>query len=370
MGTMRRKLINLACSISAENVNREVDVEDLRLGYTTAVDLWSLGVLTVFMLTGYVVVPREGLSQYSQQEFSDRFLTLDDNAREPWLHLRPRALKFLRGLLIMDPDRRMTATQALSHSWFTKPRTEAEALKDCYSKIIQFWQKRGDGDGIIEFIPRSTTMMEHQPNEISGCAKFRRKLPDASSSPYFSLERHLIPKVQSQRKALLDNLYKSGSQFVPSQYLYAAPVPKHQLHISSRQGRDMFGNGQAGEADDHVDVEDEVVLVSISPPVQRLEKAYGINLSDPARAVTPPVKPVESDSLSSVGSPARKRVRWESEDPEERRLRDDVAKQMPRYESAKALSDALKKQKMERLQKLQTAQLKTLAHRNSSIPFS
>ena len=54
----------------------------------------------------------------------------------------PRALRFVCKLLVIDPDERMTATDALEHSWFTKPAREAQALDEGLQRINRFWEKR------------------------------------------------------------------------------------------------------------------------------------------------------------------------------------------------------------------------------------
>ena len=56
--------------------------------------------------------------------------------------MAPRALRFVRKLLVKDPERRMTAAEALEHSWYTKPAREAQALDEGLQRINRFWEKR------------------------------------------------------------------------------------------------------------------------------------------------------------------------------------------------------------------------------------
>ena len=103
----------------SNNFCREVELVDAEKGgYTKAADLWSLGILTATLLTGSLMVPREELSQLSQVQIMDR---LFGTPRAQWQNVAPRALGFLRGLLILNPDKRLSATEALNHSWFKKP---------------------------------------------------------------------------------------------------------------------------------------------------------------------------------------------------------------------------------------------------------
>lgn len=74
---------------------------------------------------------------------ANRFLEVDDSyARHQWIQMPPRALTFVRKLLVRDPEQRMTAAQALDHSWYTKPAREAQALEDGLQRINRFWEKR------------------------------------------------------------------------------------------------------------------------------------------------------------------------------------------------------------------------------------
>src|SRR4051794_9087479 len=111
---------------------REVEaVEESNIGYTKAADMWSLGVLTACMLTGSTLIPRNELHELSQVEIAGRYLGVDDtSARLDWLTMPPRALRFIRRLLIIEPEERMTADEAIDDSWFTKPLGEARALNE------------------------------------------------------------------------------------------------------------------------------------------------------------------------------------------------------------------------------------------------
>ena len=129
----------------------EVDCPNAEKGYTQAADLWSLGVLTATLLTGSSVVPREELMQLSQFQLVDRLFG-ECSLSHCWQDIPPRALDFLRGLLSLDPEKRLTASSALNHSWFKKPLSEAALLEERYEKVIRFWRKRGEDD-VIERLP-------------------------------------------------------------------------------------------------------------------------------------------------------------------------------------------------------------------------
>lgn len=68
-----------------------------------------------------------------------------------WAQVPPRALRFIRKLLAADPEERMTAAQALKHSWYTKPAREAQALDEGLQRINRFWKRRSTpSDEVLE----------------------------------------------------------------------------------------------------------------------------------------------------------------------------------------------------------------------------
>src|SRR3954469_24287537 len=96
-------------------------------------------------------IPRNELHELSQVEIAGRYLGVDDtSARLDWLTIPPRALRFIRRLLIIEPEERMTADEAIDDSWFTKPLGEARALNEGIERICRFWRKRESEDELLE----------------------------------------------------------------------------------------------------------------------------------------------------------------------------------------------------------------------------
>ncbi|KAG0648580.1 Serine threonine-kinase Chk2 [Hyphodiscus hymeniophilus] len=222
-------------------------VQKTNLGYTKAADLWSLGVLTASLLTGAMDVPHEELEQLSQVAIANRFLGIEDSyARQNWIQMPPRALKFVRKLLVIDPETRMSAAEALQHSWYTDPVREAQALDEGLQRINRFWEKRLiPSDEVLEALP-GVVLSSSTVAEAPG-PKRRRKLPDATSSPYFGLDRHLTQKVPSSRNRLLEDLNESGSQFLtfpearpPKVVANISAQIRGTVRVVSAEGTDLF----------------------------------------------------------------------------------------------------------------------------------
>ncbi|RDL35008.1 uncharacterized protein BP5553_06939 [Venustampulla echinocandica] len=233
-------------------------------GYKMSADLWSLGVLTACLLTGQSLIPREDLSQLTQVDIADRFLGISDSyTREDWSDLSSTAQLYLRRLLVLDPEKRMTAKEALQHPWFRTPSSEASLLQERYHRIIRFWNKSANEGDVIENLPSYTDTTQAEDRSQP---KFRRKFHDASSSPYFGLDRHLHKRTSPKRQAILEMLHESGSHFISSQHAHKARVPNAEglnmpaANIVTVDASDLFGTSSQAEPD-----RDEVDLIPTGP---------------------------------------------------------------------------------------------------------
>ncbi|ORX71895.1 Pkinase-domain-containing protein, partial [Linderina pennispora] len=85
-----------------------------RCGHGRAVDMWAVGVITYFILSG--ATPFERASAAAEMAA----VVKCEYAFEPvehWCQVSPAAQHFIASLLVYSPDRRMTAKQALKHPW-------------------------------------------------------------------------------------------------------------------------------------------------------------------------------------------------------------------------------------------------------------
>ncbi|KAL0078417.1 calcium/calmodulin dependent protein kinase [Phycomyces blakesleeanus] len=84
-------------------------------GYSSAVDMWAMGVITYVLLCGYQPFQAEDQVElfdsisHARFEFHERY----------WRNISLDAKDFIRGLLTLDSKKRMTATEALNHKWMT-----------------------------------------------------------------------------------------------------------------------------------------------------------------------------------------------------------------------------------------------------------
>jgi serine/threonine protein kinase len=311
---------------------REVDaVEEANLGYKKAADLWSLGVLTACLFTGEAVIPRDEPAELSQDEVKDRVSGMVHRRTRPqWLKIPKRARRFILSLLVIDPDLRMTADQALEHSWYSKPPREAEALKAAVERINKDWKQRKINDEVTEALPG--VVLKKPP-----VVKSRYKVLDASASPYFSLDRHLRPTMPSTRKRILEDLNESGAQFitvkdpVTTGRNIATLKGRGASNIKVVEGKDLFGMSIETRTTPQSAPDLEAVDQMSAAPVPLMGKEFEFG-------------PISTNPYFRVRwmheVPVRKRARKES-DGNDRRIHDIAAKTLPRLSTAKALRDAV-----------------------------
>lgn len=153
-----------------------------RIGYTKSVDMWSLGCVTVVLLTG-------GLPFRDPETLSfSRELALDCNLEklkidEDWIHVGERVKDFVYRLLILDENERMDVKQALQHSWFTNPALKSE-FDDVYRRAIKDWKPQSFGEpGTIDLgLKRRRTNISTipSPDSISSATSTRTTLRRAA----------------------------------------------------------------------------------------------------------------------------------------------------------------------------------------------
>ncbi|KAJ3241507.1 hypothetical protein HDU78_001805 [Chytriomyces hyalinus] len=86
----------------------------LKTGHGKSVDMWSIGVMTYFLLCGYTPFDAQG-----GRDDLDKILA-GQYAFEPieyWTDISLKAQDFIRRTILVDPKARMSAADALKHPW-------------------------------------------------------------------------------------------------------------------------------------------------------------------------------------------------------------------------------------------------------------
>ncbi|KAI4793462.1 Ca/Cm-dependent protein kinase B [Aureobasidium sp. EXF-8845] len=87
-------------------------------GHGKPVDVWAIGVITYFILCGYTPFDRD-----SSLEEMQAILVADYSFTPPecWCGVSLSARAFVKRCLTIDPTKRMTSHEALSHEWIASP---------------------------------------------------------------------------------------------------------------------------------------------------------------------------------------------------------------------------------------------------------
>lgn len=225
--------------------------------YTKAVDMWSLGIVTLCLLTGDQLASFEETKKLSQSDIAARLdqPALESAGRKQWRNVTDRAKDFLTKLLILEPASRMTADQAMKHNWFIYPSPIGRELRSLYTRSIKEWKPRGVDDSMVEILPQ-----QPQPSQQIQQDKRRgtKRMPDATASRYFNLDKHLreheYTRESSQRnkQQLIDLLRESGNTFLQngdiSTYTPTKPNRSTGARVRAVAATNLFGRAPVAAA--------------------------------------------------------------------------------------------------------------------------
>jgi cell division cycle 2-like len=94
--------------------------------YGTAVDMWALGCMMVEFLIGVPLFTADAEEDVLLQikDLQEGIACVGSKAFDDLLELSPAGLDLVAGLLNVEPDKRLTATEALEHRWFKEEAAE------------------------------------------------------------------------------------------------------------------------------------------------------------------------------------------------------------------------------------------------------
>jgi len=119
-------------------------------GHSIAVDMWSVGAISVLLLTGALPFenPRTGYHNPRLAASGD-LSGLEESRKFRALSERPK--NFIRRLLMLEEDERMTARHALAHPWFSNQLHKTD-FEELYQRATKYWRPRVANIPLVEFI--------------------------------------------------------------------------------------------------------------------------------------------------------------------------------------------------------------------------
>jgi len=110
--------------------------------YGRAVDMWSIGVITYVILCGYPPFYSDNIQELFQQIMAADYRYYE----EDWDKISKEAKNFIDRLLVLDPEQRMTAEQALGHEWVrqSEPKKKSKGSIIRKAKMDEYLTKKED----------------------------------------------------------------------------------------------------------------------------------------------------------------------------------------------------------------------------------
>ena len=198
-------------------------------GYSLTVDMWSIGTITAALLTGQTFFShrKDGAFEEDAQRVVVGLAAkcdlsiLDDEDHPSWGPIAPAPKDFVKRLLVLDEDNRMSATEALGHIWFTHAMMARE-YEAQYERSIRDWHPRCKDNQLVEHI--STIQMTTVSSRVS------------NDEPFAKASSHFLPHNQEPYHDDLDDTHQRAehSQFFDQ---YASP-PDPVSYENSYAGRE------------------------------------------------------------------------------------------------------------------------------------
>jgi len=116
--------------------------------YDKAVDMWGIGIITFILLAGYPPF-------YADDDTAmfERIMNCDyDFDDECWDNVSDIAKDFIQKLLVKDPEQRMTAEDAINHTWLTTEGSDKQL--NIGSKFSEYNTKRKEEQ--LNFNPQNS----------------------------------------------------------------------------------------------------------------------------------------------------------------------------------------------------------------------
>lgn len=204
---------------------------EVRMGgtYSTAVDMYSLGVTVYIMLCGFPPV-------FSDDNDDDNEIVLFPDAYN-WKNVSDEAKDLVRKLLLTNSEERISAKEALSHAWVCQCSLPFESLKIAAASTVESL------DLVRERLYKALGTPKNQlsPQRPSSRKKRRVSSPtkdtaSAWSCPVTAIE-HKRQRRASQTLMVLADLYRVSSAPKPGEAATTATRPTPEAVSSASKDR-------------------------------------------------------------------------------------------------------------------------------------
>ncbi|KAI8925404.1 kinase-like domain-containing protein [Entophlyctis helioformis] len=130
-------------------------------GHGKPVDMWCIGVMTFFLLCGYM--PFDYMTKSSAEEMENILAARYSFDPEYWSEISDQAKDLIRHLLIVDPTKRLTARQALEHPWLKAVEKGSGGSHDLFPQLRKGFDGRRMFRKAIDVV-KAVNKLSHSPS--------------------------------------------------------------------------------------------------------------------------------------------------------------------------------------------------------------
>lgn len=166
------------------------------------VDIWSSGVVLFSMLYGTVPFKGNSMSELHQLIIRGNVTFKDD--------VSPEAISLLKGLLEVDPNRRMTTDQILRHEWLNNVKDDINIFTDTEKEIIRTEFTYNDTRRLNRNMKNeSTVFTEHNLDSTHNSLVINQTTKSVILAPFNSTKTHL----SDLHDSIKDIMFRKGEVF-------------------------------------------------------------------------------------------------------------------------------------------------------------
>lgn len=163
-------------------------------GYSLAIDMWSVGTVSTLLLVGFRAFDNPDGRHDSTLAVQAELSRLEEDKR--WRGLSERSKNFVRRLLVLHEEERLTAEGALQHPWFSNEIHKAD-FEELYKRTTKNWRPRIPSIPLVEFIHGQcckVTCFESSQKVLEDQRPARGRSPTPAEPPYKPFYRKIYDK--------------------------------------------------------------------------------------------------------------------------------------------------------------------------------